>query len=46
MNSFRKELWFDVPTRRAFLDITLHVKAALSETRITEGFRLIFTKHI
>ena len=28
MKSFRKELWFDIPGRRAFINITPEVEAA------------------
>ncbi len=46
MKSFRKELWFDVPTRRAFINITLDVEAAIRESTITEGLVLINAMHI
>jgi secondary thiamine-phosphate synthase enzyme len=46
MKSFRKELWFEVPTRRALLNITPQVEAALSESGITDGFCLINAMHI
>jgi secondary thiamine-phosphate synthase enzyme len=46
MKSFRKELWFQVPTRRAFLNITPQVEGALSESGITDGFCLINAMHI
>jgi hypothetical protein len=32
MRSFRKELWFEAPGRRAFLNITPQVEAALKES--------------
>jgi thiamine phosphate synthase YjbQ (UPF0047 family) len=41
MKSYRKELWFNVPTRRAFLNITLQVQACLSESGISEGLILV-----
>src|SRR3989337_1500792 len=40
MNSFRKELWFNIPTRRAFLNITPQVVDALNESGIKEGLIL------
>jgi hypothetical protein len=30
MKSFRKELWFEIRTRRAFVNITPEVEACLS----------------
>ena len=46
MKSYRKELWFEVPTRRAFVNITPQVEACLKESRITEGLALINAMHI
>jgi len=46
MKSFRKELWFQTPTRRAFLNITSQVDAALKESGIREGLILINAMHI
>ena len=46
MKSFRKELWFDVPRRRAFLNITPQVEQALRESGITEGLLLCNAMHI
>jgi secondary thiamine-phosphate synthase enzyme len=46
MKSFRKELWFDVPTRRAFINITPEVEAAIAESAITEGLVLVNAMHI
>jgi len=31
MNSYRKELWFEVPTRRAFINITPQVEECLKD---------------
>ena len=41
MKSHRKELWFHVPTRRAFLNITPQVQDALRESGIEEGIVLV-----
>ena len=41
MKSYRKELWFQTPTRRAFINITPQVKEALQESGIKEGFILV-----
>ena len=46
MKSYRKELWFNVPTRRAFVHITPQVQACLTESRIQEGLCLVNTMHI
>jgi secondary thiamine-phosphate synthase enzyme len=46
MKSFRKELWFEVPTRRAFINITPQVEKCLKESGITEGLILINAMHI
>ena len=41
MKSYRKELWFNVPTRRAFTNITPQVEACLRESEIQEGLALV-----
>ena len=46
MKSYRKELWFETPTRRAFLNITPQVEAALKESGVKEGMALINAMHI
>ena len=46
MNSFRKELWFNVPSRRGFINITPEVIKALSESGIQEGLLLVNAMHI
>ena len=46
MKSYRKELWFEVPSRRAFINITPQVTECLKESGITEGLILVKTKHI
>ena len=46
MKNFRKELWFDVPTRRAFINITGEVSSAIAESGITEGLVLVNAMHI
>jgi thiamine phosphate synthase YjbQ (UPF0047 family) len=46
MKSYRKELWFEVPTRRAFINITPRVVKCLQESGIKEGLVLVNTKHI
>ena len=46
MKSFRKELWFNTPTRRAFINITPQVNEALQESGIQEGLVLVNAMHI
>jgi secondary thiamine-phosphate synthase enzyme len=46
MKSFRKELWFNIPNRRAFVNITSDVLAALRESSIKEGLILVNAMHI
>ncbi len=46
MKSYRKELWFDIPTRRAFLHITPKVEECLRESGIREGLCLVNAMHI
>ena len=46
MKSYRKELWFEVPTRRALLNITPQVTACLAESGVREGLALVNAMHI
>jgi secondary thiamine-phosphate synthase enzyme len=46
MKSYRKELWFNVPGRRAFIHITPDVQQALEESGIREGLVLVNAMHI
>ncbi|MFN3626074.1 MAG: secondary thiamine-phosphate synthase enzyme YjbQ [Hyphomicrobium sp.] len=46
MKSYRKELWFDIPSRRAFVNITPEIEAALRESGIKEGMALVNAMHI
>lgn len=46
MKSFRKELWFDVPARRGFINITRQVGQCLKESGILEGLVLVNAMHI
>jgi len=43
MKSYREELWFNVPTRRALINITPHVDKALKKSGIQEGLCLVKT---
>jgi thiamine phosphate synthase YjbQ (UPF0047 family) len=44
MKSFRKELFFHVPTRRALINITPQVDECLRESGIKEGLVLVNAK--
>ncbi len=46
MKSYRKELWFETHTRRAFINITLEVNKCLAESNIREGLILVNAMHI
>jgi len=46
MKSYRKELWFNIPARRGFLNITPQVEACLRESGIQEGLALVCAMHI
>ncbi|HVO97919.1 MAG TPA: secondary thiamine-phosphate synthase enzyme YjbQ [Bryobacteraceae bacterium] len=46
MKSYRKELWFEIPVRRAFVNITPQVEACLAESGVREGLALVNAMHI
>lgn len=46
MKHYRKELWFNTPTRRAFINITQQVEEALIDSGIQEGLCLVNAMHI
>lgn len=46
MKSYRKELIINTPTRRAYVNITPQVEAALKESGIREGLLLVNAMHI
>jgi secondary thiamine-phosphate synthase enzyme len=46
VKSYRKELWFEVPVRRAFVNITGQVRECLRESGIKEGLALVNAMHI
>jgi secondary thiamine-phosphate synthase enzyme len=46
MKSHRQELWFETPTRRAFLNITPQVEAAVRASGVKEGLCLVNAMHI
>lgn len=46
MKSYREELWFETDTRRAYLNITSQVEAAVRSSSVTEGLVLVNAMHI
>jgi len=46
MKSYRKELCFETPSRRAFINITPEVEACLQESGVREGLVLVNAMHI
>lgn len=46
MKSYRKEISVEIPTRRAFINITPQVNKCLQESGIKEGFVLVNAMHI
>jgi thiamine phosphate synthase YjbQ (UPF0047 family) len=46
MKSYRRELWFNVPARMGFVNITPQVESCLAESGIREGLVLVKTKNI
>jgi len=46
MKSYRKELWFNIPDRRGFVNITSQVETCLEESGFQEGLALICAMHI
>ena len=46
MKSYRKELWFETRTRRAYINITPQIEECLRESGIREGLVLCNAMHI
>jgi secondary thiamine-phosphate synthase enzyme len=46
VKSYRKELWFEVPSRRGFINITHDVISCLRESGVAEGLVLVNAMHI
>lgn len=46
MKSYRKELWFKIPQRRQFVNITHEVEQCLAESGVKEGLLLVNAMHI
>ena len=46
MKSYRKELWFNIPSRQGFINITPQVESCLRESGVREGLVLVNAMHI
>ncbi len=46
MKSYRKELYFNLPSRRGYINITPQVQACIDESGIKEGFVLVNAMNI
>ncbi len=46
MKSYRKELWFNLPSRVGFVNITREVEKAVEESGVKEGLCLVNAMHI
>ena len=46
MKSYRKELWFEIPSRRVFMNITSQVESCVRESGVQEGLVLCNAMHI
>ena len=46
MKTLRKELWFEVPSRRGFVNITLQVEETVRASGVRDGLCLVNAMHI
>jgi len=46
VKSFRRELWFEIPGRTGFVNITPQVEECLRESGVREGLALVNAMHI
>jgi secondary thiamine-phosphate synthase enzyme len=46
VKSYRKEIWLEAPTRRAFINITPQVEECLRESGVREGLALVNPMHV
>ena len=46
MKTFHKELWFNIPKRMGFVNITSDVETAVNESGIRDGLCLVNAMHI
>ena len=46
MKSYREELWFNIPSRVGFLNITPQIRESLQKSGVREGLCLVNAMHI
>jgi secondary thiamine-phosphate synthase enzyme len=46
MKSLTEHLWFEVPARRGFINITPHIEKLVSQSAVREGLCLVNAMHI
>ena len=46
MQTYRKEIWMNIPARRGFVNLTAQVEQCLRESGIREGLCLVNAMHI
>jgi secondary thiamine-phosphate synthase enzyme len=46
MKTYREELWFNVPSRRGFVNITKSVEDCVKKSGVQEGLALVNAMHI
>lgn len=46
MKHLRKELWFNIPSRRGFVNITPEVESVIRDSGVSEGLVLVNAMHI
>jgi secondary thiamine-phosphate synthase enzyme len=46
MRSYREELWFEIPRRRGFVNITPQIEEAVRRSGVREGLCLVNSMHI
>jgi secondary thiamine-phosphate synthase enzyme len=46
MKSYRKELWFNTPHRRDFINVTGEIQQCVAESGVREGMCLVNAMHI
>ena len=46
MKSYRQELWFNIPARRAFINITPQVAECVRDSGVKEGLVLVNAMHV
>lgn len=46
MRTLRRELWFEIPSRRGFVNITREVSSAVRDSGVEEGLCLVNAMHI